>query len=87
MVEALKREIVGGEPAGNPLELLLANRDANIAVFEKEKFLRFKIGESLPPAVRADDVLSSYEADVVKPLMHFSSIVTAGGWPIPPEQV
>jgi hypothetical protein len=46
---------------------LLANRDANIAVFEKEKFSRFKIGESLPPAVRADYVLSSYEADVVKP--------------------
>jgi hypothetical protein len=59
---------------------LLANSDANIAVFEKEKFSRFKIGESLPAAVRADDVLSSYE-------MHFSSIVTAGGWPIPPEQV
>ena len=80
-------EIVGGGPAGSTAGTLLANRDANIAVFEKEKFPRFKIVESLPPAVRGDYVLSSYEADVVKPLMHFSSIVTAGGWPIPPEQV
>ena len=54
------------DPQAVPLEFA-GNRDANIAVFEKEKFLRFKIGESLPPAVRADDVLSSYEADVVKP--------------------
>ena len=54
------------DPQAVPLELLLANRDANIAVFEKEKFPRFKIVESLPPAVRADYVLSSYEPDVVK---------------------
>ena len=65
-------------PQAIPLELLLANRDANIAVSEKEKFSRFKIVESLPAAVRADYVLSAYEADVVKPLMHFSSIVAAG---------
>jgi hypothetical protein len=74
-VKALKREvyeeIVGGGPAGSTAGSLLTNRDANIAVFEKEKFPRFKIGESLPAAVRADYVLSSYEADVVKPLMHF----------------
>ena len=91
MVEALKREvyeeIVGGGPADGTAGTLLANRDASIAVFEKEKFLRFKIGESLPPAVRADDGLSSYEADVVKPLMHFSNIVAAGGRPILTEQV
>ena len=55
------------DPAGSTAGTLLANRDANIAVFEKETFPRFKIGESLPPAVRADYVLSSYEADVVKP--------------------
>jgi Tryptophan halogenase len=81
-VKALKREvyeeIVGGGPAGSTAGTLLANRDADIAVFEKEKFPRFTIGESLPPAVRGDYVLSSYEADVVKPLMHFSSIVAAG---------
>lgn len=65
-------------PQAIPLELLLANRDGNIAVSEKEKFSRFKIGESLPAAVRADYVLSSYEADVVKPLKHFSSIVADG---------
>ena len=83
MAEALKREVYE--------EIVVADRrqyrwnfagkqDANIAVFEKEKFLRFKIGESLPPAVRADDVLSSYEADVVKPLVHFSSIGGRRGW-------
>ena len=64
MVDALKREvyeeIVGGEPAGSTAGTLLANRDANIAVFEKEKFSRFKIGEPLPAAVRADYVLISY---------------------------
>ena len=75
------------DPAGSTAGTLLANRDANIAVFEKKKFLRFKIGESLPPAVRADYALSSYEADVVRPLMHFSTIAAAGGWPILPEQV
>ena len=84
MVKALKREvyeeIVGGGPAGSTAGTLLANRDANIAVFEKEKFPRFTIGESLPPTVRGDYVLSSYEADVVKPLMHFSSIVGCRGW-------
>ena len=68
MVEALKREvyekIVCGGPAGSTAGTLQANRNANI---EKERFPRFKIGESLPPAVRADYVLSSYEADVVKP--------------------
>jgi hypothetical protein len=84
MVKALKREvykeIVGGGPAGSTAGTLLANRDANIAVFEKEKFPRFTIGESLPPTVRGDYVLSSYEADVVKPLMHFSSIGGCRGW-------
>ena len=91
MVEALKREvhreILGGEPSGSTAGTLLANRDANIAVFEKEKFSRFKIVESLPPAVRGDYVLSSYEADVVKSLMHFSSLGGCRGWPILPEQV
>ena len=54
------------DPQAVPLEFA-GNRDPYIAVFEKEKFSRFKIGESLPPAVRTDYVLSSYEADVVKP--------------------
>jgi hypothetical protein len=45
------------DPQAVPLELLLAKRDANIAVSEEEKFSRFKIGESLPPAVRAEYVL------------------------------
>ena len=91
MVEALKREVyektVDGGTCRQYRWNLPANRDANIGVFEKEKFSRFKTGEFLPPAVRADYVLSSYEADVVKPLMHFSSIVAAGGWQILPEQV
>ena len=71
MVEALKREVyektVDGGTCRQYRWNLPANRDANIGVFEKEKFSRFKTGEFLPPAVRADYVLSSYEADVVKP--------------------
>ena len=38
-------------------------------------------------SVRADYVLSSYEADVVKPLMYFFRVVAVMGWPILPEQV
>jgi len=32
-------------------------------------------------SVRAEYVLSSYEADVVKPLMHFFCVVAVMGWP------
>jgi flavin-dependent dehydrogenase len=41
--------IVGGGPAGSTAGTLLAKHGWNIAIFEKEKFPRFKIGESLLP--------------------------------------
>jgi hypothetical protein len=37
-------------------------------------------------SVRAVYVLSSYEADVVKPLIKFFVQWLPGGWPILPEQ-
>ena len=46
--EKCDEEIVGGEPAGNPLELLLANRDANIAVSEKGKVFAFQNRRTSP---------------------------------------
>jgi len=41
--------IVGGGPAGSTAGTLLAKRGWNVAIFEKEHFPRFKIGESLLP--------------------------------------
>ena len=41
--------IVGGGPAGSTAGTLLAKHGWNVAIFEREKFPRFKIGESLLP--------------------------------------
>ena len=41
--------IVGGGPAGSTAGTLLAQKGWNVAIFEKEKYPRFKIGESLLP--------------------------------------
>jgi len=41
--------IVGGGPAGSTAGTLLAQRGWKVAIFEKETFPRFKIGESLLP--------------------------------------
>jgi flavin-dependent dehydrogenase len=41
--------IVGGGPAGSTAGTLLAKQGWKVAIFEKEKFPRFKIGESLLP--------------------------------------
>jgi 2-polyprenyl-6-methoxyphenol hydroxylase-like FAD-dependent oxidoreductase len=41
--------IAGGGPAGSTAGTLLAKHGWNVAIFEKEKFPRFKIGESLLP--------------------------------------
>jgi flavin-dependent dehydrogenase len=41
--------IVGGGPAGSTAGTLLAKQGRNVAIFEKERFPRFKIGESLLP--------------------------------------
>jgi flavin-dependent dehydrogenase len=39
--------IVGGGPAGSTAGTLLAKHGWKVAIFEKERFPRFKIGESL----------------------------------------
>jgi flavin-dependent dehydrogenase len=41
--------IIGGGPAGSTAGTLLAKQGWNVAILEKEKFPRFKIGESLLP--------------------------------------
>src|ERR1700751_4411562 len=49
MAEFFDIAIVGGGPAGSTAGTLLAKKGWNVAAFEKEKFPRFKIGESLLP--------------------------------------
>jgi 2-polyprenyl-6-methoxyphenol hydroxylase-like FAD-dependent oxidoreductase len=49
MAEFFDIVIVGGGPAGSTAGTLLAQRGWNVAIFEKEKYPRFKIGESLLP--------------------------------------
>ena len=41
--------IVGGGPAGSTAATLLARAGRRVIVFEREKFPRFHIGESLLP--------------------------------------
>jgi flavin-dependent dehydrogenase len=49
MAEFFDIVIVGGGPAGSTAGTLLAQQGWNVAIFEKEKYPRFKIGESLLP--------------------------------------
>ena len=49
MAEFFDILIVGGGPAGSTAGTLLAKQGWNVAIFEKETFPRFKIGESLLP--------------------------------------
>jgi FADH2-dependent halogenase len=41
--------VIGGGPAGSSVATLLAQRGRSVALFEKERFPRFHIGESLLP--------------------------------------
>jgi flavin-dependent dehydrogenase len=41
--------VIGGGPAGSTAATLLAQQDLRVAVFERERFPRFHIGESLIP--------------------------------------
>jgi flavin-dependent dehydrogenase len=41
--------VIGGGPAGSTLATLLARKNRSVTVFEKERFPRFHIGESLLP--------------------------------------
>src|SRR6476619_7950317 len=41
--------VIGGGPAGATVSTLLAQRGVRVALFERERFPRFHIGESLTP--------------------------------------
>ncbi len=41
--------VVGGGPAGSTVSTLLAQRGLNVKLYERERFPRFHIGESLIP--------------------------------------
>src|SRR5947207_5118967 len=41
--------VIGGGPAGSTVSTLLAQRGAKVKLFERERFPRFHIGESLIP--------------------------------------
>jgi len=49
MAEFFDVVIAGGGPAGSTAGTFLAKHGWNVAIFEKERFPRFKIGESLLP--------------------------------------
>jgi geranylgeranyl reductase family protein len=57
--------IIGGGPAGSTVATLLARAGRRVVVFEREKFPRFHIGESLLPfsmkAFRRMDLLDKFE--------------------------
>jgi flavin-dependent dehydrogenase len=58
MIDPYDVAIIGGGPAGSTAAALLAMRGRRVIVFEKEKFPRFHIGESLlPHSMRAFDRL------------------------------
>jgi flavin-dependent dehydrogenase len=41
--------VIGGGPAGSTVSTLLAKKDVSVQLFERERFPRFHIGESLIP--------------------------------------
>jgi FAD-dependent halogenase len=70
MAEFFDIVIVGGGPGGSTAGTLLAKHGWNVAIFEKEQFPRFKIGESLlPGSLRTFDRMGVKEkidqADVI----------------------
>jgi geranylgeranyl reductase family protein len=82
MAEFFDVVIVGGGPAGSTAGTLLAKQGWKVAVFEKEKFPRFKIGESLlPGSVRTFERMGVKkkidQADVI--VKHGGKIVSACG--------
>jgi len=50
MIEAFDVAIIGGGPAGSSAGTLLAMAGRRVVIFEKEKFPRFRVGESTLPA-------------------------------------
>jgi flavin-dependent dehydrogenase len=82
MAELFDVIIAGGGPAGSTAGTLLAKQGWKVAVFEKERFPRFKIGESLlPGSVRTFERMGVKEkldkADVI--VKHGGKIVSACG--------
>jgi hypothetical protein len=82
MVESLKgevyEEIVGGVPAGNTAGTFAGKQGCKYSGFRKGKVFAFQ-NRRIASASGSSRLCSrSYEAEVVKPLMHFSSIVAAG---------
>jgi flavin-dependent dehydrogenase len=82
MAEFFDIVIVGGGPAGSTAGTLLTKHGWNVAILEKEKFPRFKIGESLlPGSLRTFERMGVKEkidrADVI--VKHGGKIVSACG--------
>ena len=49
MSHAFDVAIIGGGPAGSSAGTLLARAGRSVVIFEKEKFPRFRVGESMLP--------------------------------------
>ena len=81
MTEPYDVAIIGGGPAGGTAAALLAMKGRRVAVFEREKFPRFHIGESLlPHSLRAFDRLGVRETMNARYLPKFGGeIATACG--------
>jgi len=82
MAEFFDVLIIGGGPAGSTAGTLLSKQGWNVAILEKQKFPRFKIGESLLPGSlctfeRMGVKRRIEEADVV--IKHGGKIISACG--------
>src|ERR1700753_1459871 len=66
--------IVGGGPAGSTAGTLLAKHGWKVAIFEKEQFPRFRIGESLLPGS-----LYTFERMGVKEKIDRSDVIVKHG--------
>ncbi len=81
MTEPYDAAIIGGGPAGSTAAALLAMKGRRVVVFEREKFPRFHIGESLlPHSLRTFDRLGVREIMDARYLPKFGGeIATACG--------
>jgi FADH2-dependent halogenase len=63
--------VIGGGPAGSTAATLLAREGLRVALFERERFPRFQIGESMLP----------YSNDIFRRLGVYEKLVDAGFFP------